>query len=112
MEWAMKKSKLSEAQFALVVKQAKDRTTIGEVCRKARISDATFFGWRKKYAGLMPSEMRRLRQLEDENSKLKRLAADQSVARGPRSNREMSQIASKAIGTRNNAGELYETPRS
>ncbi|SHK60222.1 putative transposase [Bradyrhizobium lablabi] len=46
-----------------------------EVCRKAGISEATFYNWRKKYAGLMPSEMKRLRQLEEENSKLKRIVA-------------------------------------
>ena len=70
----MKRSKFSEAQITFVLKQAEDGTTIGEVCRKAGISDATFYAWRKKYAGLMPSEMRRLRQLEDENAKLKRLS--------------------------------------
>ena len=48
----------------------------GEVCRKAGISQATYFNWRKKYAGLMPSEMRRLKQLEDENAQLKKLVAD------------------------------------
>ena len=62
-----------------MLKQAEDGTTIGEVCRKAGISDATFYAWREKYAGLMLSEMRRLRQLEDENAKLKRLVADLSL---------------------------------
>lgn len=71
----MKRSKFSEVPIAFVLKQAEDGTTIGEVCRKAGISDMTFYAWRKKYAGLMPSEMRRLRQLEDENAKLKRLVA-------------------------------------
>ena len=52
---------------------------IGEVCRKAGISDAMFYNWRKKYAGLMPCEMKRLRQLEDENAKLKRIVADLSL---------------------------------
>jgi putative transposase len=45
-----------------VLKQAEDDTSVGEVCRKAGIGKATFYAWRKKYAGLMPSEMRRLRQ--------------------------------------------------
>ncbi|NKM43380.1 IS3 family transposase [Rhizobium laguerreae] len=72
----MKPSKFSEAQIAFVLKQAEDGTPIGEVCRKAGISDATFYNWRKKYAGLMPSEMKRLRQLEEENAKLKRIVAD------------------------------------
>lgn len=75
----MKRSKFSEAQIAFILKQAEDATPIGEVCRKAGISEATFFNWRKKYAGLMPSEMRRLRQLEEENGKLKRLVADLSL---------------------------------
>ena len=69
----------SEAQIAFVLKQAEDGTPIGEVCRKAGISDATFYNWRKKYAGLMPSEMKRLRQLEEENTKLKRIVADLSL---------------------------------
>jgi len=67
----MKASKFSEAQIAFVLKQAEDGTPIGEVCRKAGISDATFYNWRKRYAGLMPSEMKRLRHLEEENAKLK-----------------------------------------
>jgi putative transposase len=77
----MKVSKFSEAQIAFVLKQAEDGTVIGEVCRKAGISEATFYNWRKKYAGLVPSEMKRLRQLEDENGKLKKLGADLSLDR-------------------------------
>jgi putative transposase len=80
-EGIMKASKFSEAQIAFVLKQAEDGTAIGEVCRKAGISEATFYNWRKKYAGLMPSEMKRLRQLEDENGKLKKLVADLSLDR-------------------------------
>lgn len=75
----MKASKFSEAQIAFVLKQAEDGTRIGEVCRKAGISDATLYNRRKKYAGLMPSEMKRLRQLEEENAKLKRIVADLSL---------------------------------
>jgi len=78
-ELGMKRSKFSEAQIAFVLKQAEDGTSVGEVCRKTGISEATFYAWRKKYAGLMPSEMRRLRQLEEENAKLKRLVADLSL---------------------------------
>jgi putative transposase len=54
---------------------------VAEVCRKAGISQATYFNWKKKYAGLMPSEMRRLRQLEDENSRLKKIVADLTLDR-------------------------------
>lgn len=75
----MKKSKFSEGQIAFILKQAEDGSTVGEVCRKAGISEATFYYWRKKYAGLMPTEMKRLRQLEEENGKLKRIVADLSL---------------------------------
>ena len=71
----MKRSKFSEAQVALILRQVDEGATVGEVCRKAGISEATFYVWRKKYAGLMPSEMKRLRQLEDENARLKRIVA-------------------------------------
>ncbi len=75
----MKRSKFTEAQIAFILKQAEEGVPAAEVCRKAGISDATFYGWRKKYAGLMPSEMKRLRQLEEENGKLKKLVADLSL---------------------------------
>jgi putative transposase len=54
-------------------------TPVEEVCRKMGISDATFYNWKKKYGGLGPSELRRLKQLEEENVKLKRLVADLSL---------------------------------
>jgi putative transposase len=72
----MKRSKFSEAQIAFVLKQADYGTSVGELCRKAGISVATYYNWRKKYAGLMPSEMKRLRQVEGED---KRLVADLSL---------------------------------
>ncbi len=75
----MKASRFSEAQIAFVLRHAEDGTSVGEVCRKAGISEATFYNWRKKFAGLMPSEMKRLKQLEEENSKLKRIVADLSL---------------------------------
>lgn len=75
----MKASKFSEAQIEFVLKPAEDGTAVGEVCRKAGISEATFYKRRKRYAGLMPSEVKRLRQLEKENTKLKRLVADLSL---------------------------------
>jgi hypothetical protein len=60
-----KRSKFVEAQIAFILQRAEEGTAVGEVCRKAGISEATFYNWRKKYAGLMPSEVKRLRQLED-----------------------------------------------
>ena len=67
---------VTDAQKAFIIKQTEDGTPVAEVCRKAGISQATFFNWRKKYAGLMPSEMRRLRELEQENARLKKIVAD------------------------------------
>jgi putative transposase len=58
------------------VRQADEGTAIAEVCRKVGISEATCYNWRKKYGGLMPPEMRRLKQVEEENVKLKRIMAD------------------------------------
>ena len=75
----MRKSKFTEEQIAFALKQAEVGTPVEEVCRKMGISDATFYNWRKKYGGLGPSELRRLRQLEEENGKLKRLVADLSL---------------------------------
>jgi putative transposase len=75
----MKKSRFSEQQIAFILRQAEEGTTVEEVCRKAGISEATYYNWRKKYGGLMPSEMKRLKQLEEENSKLKKLVADLSL---------------------------------
>lgn len=75
----MKRSKFSEAQIAFILTQAEEGTPVAEVCRKAGISDATFYNWRKRYGGLMPSEVKRLRQLEDENNRLKKIVADLSL---------------------------------
>lgn len=75
----MKKSKFTEEQIAYALKQSELGTPVAEVCRKMGISDATFYNWRTKYGGLSPSELRRLKQLEEENAKLKRLVADLSL---------------------------------
>ena len=75
----MKASKFSDGQKAFVLRQAEDGVPVAEVCRKAGISQATFFNWRKKYGGMLPNEMRRLKQLEDENRRLKSIVADLSL---------------------------------
>ncbi len=75
----MKASKFSDAQKAFIIKQGEEGTPVGDICRKAGISPATYFNWKKKYAGLLPSEMKRLKQLEDENGRLKRIVADLSL---------------------------------
>jgi putative transposase len=72
----MKRSKFTEQQIAFALQQAEGGTTVEEVCRKMGISQATFFRWKKVYGGLMPSEVRRLKQLEEENTRLRKLVAD------------------------------------
>lgn len=75
----MKKSKFTEEQIAFALKQAESGTSVDEICRKMGISQATFYAWRKKFSGLGVAELRRLRQLEEENRKLKQLVADLSL---------------------------------
>lgn len=75
----MKASKFSDAQKAFILKQGADGMPVADLCRKAGISQATYFNWKKKYDGLLPTEMRRLRQLEDENTKLRKVVADLSL---------------------------------
>lgn len=72
----MKSSRFSEEQIAYVLRQADSGTPVADVCRSVGISEATFYVWRKRYASLGVSELRKLRQLEDENTRLKRLVAD------------------------------------
>ncbi len=75
----MRTSRFSEQQIAFILTQADDGLSVEEVCRKAGISQQTYYRWRKKYGGLMPSEVKRLKMLEDENSRLKRMVADLSL---------------------------------
>ena len=76
---AEKASRSSDAQKAFILKQGADGVPVADICRKAGISQATYFNWKKKYDGLLPTEMRRLKQLEDENSKLRKVVADLSL---------------------------------
>lgn len=75
----MKRSKYSESQIIFAIKQVETGTRIQEVCRKMGISEATFYNWKKKYGGLGVSELLRLKNLEEENSQLKKLVADLSL---------------------------------
>lgn len=72
----MRKSRFTEEQIAMALRQGEAGTPVEEICRKLGISDATYFRWKKKYGGLGVSELRELRQLRDENRKLKGLVAD------------------------------------
>lgn len=75
----MKKSKFTEAQIVFAIKQSEAGVKVEEICRKMGISEATFYNWKKKYGGLGVSELRELRQLKDENSRLKQMVADLSL---------------------------------
>lgn len=72
----MKRSRYSEAQVTYALRQAESGTPVADVCRQHGVSEATFYNWKKKYAGLGMTELRELRQLREENVKLKRLVAD------------------------------------
>jgi len=75
----MRKSKFTKEQIVYALKQAELRVPVLDVCRKYGVSEQTFYRWRKKYGGLEAGELRRLKQLEDENRKLKQLVADLSL---------------------------------
>jgi putative transposase len=75
----MKRSRFSEEQIVYAIRQAEGGTPVGDLCRQLGVSEATFYTWKKKYAHLGVSELRRLRQVEEENSRLKRLVADLSL---------------------------------
>jgi putative transposase len=70
------KKKFTEAQIVFALRQAEGGTPVAEIIRKMEISEVTFYRWKKKYAGMGVAELRRLRQLDDENRRLKRLVAD------------------------------------
>ena len=75
----MKKSKFTEAQIVFAIRQAESGVKIQEVCRKLGISEATFHNWKSKYGGLGITELKKLKQLEEENSRLKKIVADLSL---------------------------------
>lgn len=75
----MPRKKFTDAQIAPVVREVENGTKVEDVCRKLGVSEATIYNWKKRFAGMTTPEIRRLRQLEDENSKLKRLVADLSL---------------------------------
>lgn len=75
----MKRSRFSEQQIAFALHQAETGTSVPEIIRKLGITEQTFYRWKKKYGKLMPSQVRKLKQLEEENSRLRRLVADLSL---------------------------------
>lgn len=75
----MKKTKFTEAQIVFALKQADNGVKVEEICRKLGISEATFYNWKKKYGSLGVSELRKLKDLEEENRRLKQIVADLSL---------------------------------
>jgi putative transposase len=78
-EQAVKKSRYSDEQIAYELRQAETGTPVAEVIRRMGISEQTYYRWKKVYGGLGVGELRRVKQLEDENRKLKQLVADLSL---------------------------------
>jgi putative transposase len=72
----MKKTRYTEEQIAFALRQAESGTPVAEVIRKMGITEPTYYRWKKQFAGMGVAEIRRLKQLEDENARLKRLVAD------------------------------------
>ncbi len=72
----MKRKRFTEEQIAYALRQAEGGTPVAEVCRKLGVSEQTFYRWKKKYGGMGVAELRRLKQLEQENRKLKQIVAD------------------------------------
>ena len=72
----MKRKRCTDEQVAFALRQAESGTAVGEICRKMGVSEPTFYRWKKQFAGMGVAEIRRLKQLEEENAKPKRLVAD------------------------------------
>ncbi len=77
----MRTSRFTEQQVVAALRQVENGTAVGEVCRKLGVSEQTFYRWKRKYAGIGIAELRRLRQVEDENRRLKQLVADLTLDR-------------------------------
>ena len=75
----MKKTKFTEAQIIGILNEQEQGIKVSDLCRKHGISDATFYNWKSKYGGMMVDELKRLRELEQENARLKKIIANQSL---------------------------------
>ena len=77
----MKKSKFTESKIISILRQQESGRSVAEICREYGISQATFFNWKTKYGGMSPSQLKRLKEMEEENLKLKKMYAEVSLQR-------------------------------
>jgi len=77
----MRKSQFTEQQIVAALRQVEGGTTVGEVCRKLGVTEQTYYRWKRKFAGMGIAELRRLREVEDENRRLKQIVADLTLDR-------------------------------
>ena len=75
----MKQNRFTESQIVSILKQQQAGAKVMDICREHGISDATFYIWKAKYGGMAPSQLKRLKELEEENARLKRMYADLSL---------------------------------
>ena len=75
----MKKTRFTEAQIIGILNEQEQGVKVPDICRKHGISDATFYNWKSKYGGMKVDELKRLKELEQENARLKRIVANQSL---------------------------------
>lgn len=88
----MKKSKFTEHQIIQIIKAVEAGRTVKDVCREYGISEATYYNWKSKYGGMEASDVRRLKDLEDENRRLKQMYADLSLE-----NRALKDVIEKKL---------------
>ena len=88
----MRKSKFSENQIISILKEVGKGRTVKDVCREHSVSEATYYQWKSKYGGMEPSDVRRLRDLESENRRLKQMYADLSLE-----NRALKDVIAKKL---------------
>ena len=95
----MRKSKFSESQIVSFLKEAEAGRKVSEICREHGVSTATFYQWRSKYGGMEASDVKRLKELQFENEKLKRMYAEMALA-----NRAIKELLGKLLGRPRDAG--------
>ena len=88
----MKKSRFTETQIIAILNEADAGVQVKDICRKHGISDATYYNWKSKYGGMSASDLKRMKELEAENSKLKRMYADMALE-----NRAMKDLIEKKL---------------